>query len=914
MEVTKEILGASFMLNRYSLSSLTPNVQQKNKLLPCSSSSPFFLPCPSSSPFFLSPHGRKEVQLRKMVRAVPMAVHEEEKSIAMFEVTALVTVKNSKKLGMKDLMLNWFDSFKNAVDRSVVLQLVSTEVDPETLKPKLSKEAVLDWSKKEKLEAERLTFKVEFNVDYSFGKPGAIFVSNKYERELFLESIVFEGLVHFTCNSWVQPAGVNKEKRIFFPNMAYLPCQTPVALKELREKELKELRGDGNGLRLLSDRIYEYDMYHDLGNPDKGPEYARPTLGGEKNPHPRRCRTGRPPTNTNIYAESPVNKLIPMYVPRDEALEDTKREDFSVAKLKGLLRNVIPSLKATLPMENDVFKGFSDVKNTYRNKPLEMKSQKQRLNNLPFPKVFSKLQESMEELFKFDPPKNLSGDTSCSLRDDEFGRQAVAGINPLSIEKLKVFPPVSKLDPAVYGPPESALRKEHILGHLNGLSIQEAIDANQLFLQDYHDAYLPFLDRINALDGRKAYATRTLFFLTPIGTLKPIAIELSLPPADSNCSSRRVLSPPVDATTNWLWQLGKAHVCSNDAGVHQLVHHWLRTHACMEPFIISAHRQLSVMHPVFKLLDPHMRYTLEINAMAREYLINAGGVIESSFTPGKYCMEISCAAYRDWWRFDMEGLPADLMRRGVALPDLTLPHGLRLLIEDYPYANDGLLIWSAINSLIQTYVNYYYPEARLVQEDIELLAWYNESINVGHADCCQATWWPKLSNADDLTRILTTLIWLTSAQHAALNFGQYPYGGYVPTRPPLMRRLIPEDHDPEYADFVADPHGYFLLSLPTLSQATEFMAVIDILSAHSRDEEYIGQRHDLATWSGDPIILEAFYKFSIEIKKIEKEIERRNSDPSLRNRCGAGIAPYELLIPSSGPGVTGRGVPNSISV
>lgn len=92
---------------------------------------------------------------------------------------------------------------------------------------------------------------------------------------------------------------------------------------------------------------------------------------------------------------------------------------------------------------------------------------------------------------------------------------------------------------------------------------------------DYHDIYLPFLDRINALDGRKAYATRTIFFLTRHGTLKPIAIELSLPHQVPNQRSKRVVTPPVDATSNWVWQLAKAHVSSNDAGVHQLVNHWL---------------------------------------------------------------------------------------------------------------------------------------------------------------------------------------------------------------------------------------------------------------------------------------------------------------------------------------------------
>lgn len=48
----------------------------------------------------------------------------------------------------------------------------------------------------------------------------------------------------------------------------------------------------------------------------------------------------------------------------------------------------------------------------------------------------------------------------------------------------------------------------------------------------------------------------------------------------------------------------------------------LRTHACMEPYIITTHRQLASMNPIHKLLHPHMRYTLEINALARQSLIN----------------------------------------------------------------------------------------------------------------------------------------------------------------------------------------------------------------------------------------------------------------------------------------------------
>ena len=215
---------------------------------------------------------------------------------------------------------------------------------------------------------------------------------------------------------------------------------------------------------------------------------------------------------------------------------------------------------------------------------------------------------------------------------------------------------------------------------------------------------------------------------------------------------------------------------------------------------------------------------------------------------------------------------------------------------------------------MKTYVNYYYRDGLMIRSDCELQAWYHEAINVGHADHANASWWPTLSTPGDLASILTTLMWIASAQHSAVNFGQYLFGGYVPMRPPHMKKLLLKQEDPEYRQFVEDPQGYLLSSLPDLFETTKFLALSNMLSQHSPDEEYLGQRKDLSDWAGDHEIIEAFYKFSIDLKRMEKEIEKRNRDPERRNRCGAGIPPYELLIASSGPGITGRGVPNSISI
>ena len=77
-----------------------------------------------------------------------------------------------------------------------------------------------------------------------------------------------------------------------------MPSETPNGLTKLRKEELETLRGNDNGERKKGERIYDYDVYNDLGNPDSDPETARPVLGGKEHPYPRRCRTGRPRTES----------------------------------------------------------------------------------------------------------------------------------------------------------------------------------------------------------------------------------------------------------------------------------------------------------------------------------------------------------------------------------------------------------------------------------------------------------------------------------------------------------------------------------------------------------------------------------------------------------------------------------------
>ncbi len=96
------------------------------------------------------PTCKKIMRMRKGVRTTAMAlstVNEPavlkavaDQKVAALNVTALVTLRNSEMGNIEDMMPQLFDAF-NSAQRFIVLQLVSTEIDPRKnlalfLKPK----------------------------------------------------------------------------------------------------------------------------------------------------------------------------------------------------------------------------------------------------------------------------------------------------------------------------------------------------------------------------------------------------------------------------------------------------------------------------------------------------------------------------------------------------------------------------------------------------------------------------------------------------------------------------------------------------------------------------------------------------------------------------------------------------------
>lgn len=855
--------------------------------------------------------------------------YEDEAEMMKKTIKGTVVLMKKNVLDLNDFGASLLDRVYEIFGKHVSLQLISsTHCDPSNESSGvIGKAAIIeDWATKMTSGAAGETsFSVTFEWEESMGVPGALLIQNNHHSQFYLKTVTLDnvpghGTIRFVCNSWVYPAHRYNYNRVFFVNKAYLPASTPEPLRLYREQELINLRGTGSGVLHEWDRVYDYAYYNDLGTPDKGPDYARPVLGGSKEyPYPRRVRTGRKPTKTDPNSEKRLFLLsLNIYVPRDERFSHVKFSDFLGYAAKSIGQVVRPELKALFDKTPNEFDSFEDILKLYKDGFKLPKSYSKIRKNTNLELVKELLRTDGEKPLTFPTPDVIKEDKSAWRTDEEFGREMLAGVNPVVIRRLQEFPPASTLDPNEFGNQTSAMTKEQLELNMNGLTIEQALEEYKLFILDHHDAVMPYLTKINST-ASKIYATRTVLLLLDDGTLKPLAIELSLPntePYHKGCISE-VFTPSEDGVQGTIWQLAKAYSAVNDSGYHQLISHWLNTHAVIEPFIIATNRQLSVLHPIFKLLQPHFRDTMNINALARQILINAGGVLEMTVFPRKFAMEMSAFIYKNW-NFTEQALPADLLKRGVAVKDPSQPHGLKLLIEDYPFAVDGLEIWSAIHLWVRDYCCVYYQSDEMVQTDSELQSWWTELRTEGHGDKKDEPWWPKMQTVTELIDSCTIIIWVASALHAAVNFGQYPYAGYLPNRPTVSRKFMPKPGSPEYAELESDPEKAFLKTITSQLQTLLGVSLIEMLSRHSTDEIYLGQSES-PYWTSDGKALEAFEEFGEKLKGIEERIMKRNNDLCLKNRNGPVKIPYTLLYPNTSDtshegGLTGKGIPNSISI
>jgi arachidonate 15-lipoxygenase len=113
-------------------------------------------------------------------------------------------------------------------------------------------------------------------------------------------------------------------------------------------------------------------------------------------------------------------------------------------------------------------------------------------------------------------------------------------------------------------------------------------------------------------------------------------------------------------------------------------------------------------------------------------------------------------------------------------------------LPDFPYRDDALLLWDATRAWVESYLRLYYASDAAVQADVELQKWVAE---VGAADGGGLKGFGPVPTVAALVDTLTLVIFTASAQHAAVNFPQYPVMSFVPNMPLAAYQPAPSRKD-----------------------------------------------------------------------------------------------------------------------
>lgn len=197
-------------------------------------------------------------------------------------------------------------------------------------------------------------------------------------------------------------------------------------------------------------------------------------------------------------------------------------------------------------------------------------------------------------------------------------------------------------------------------------------------------------------------------------------------------------------------------------------------------------RTLPDAHPVCRLLQPHFRYTMGINSAARSALINKGGLIDQAFSIGGDGKELLFQRVSKVYDVEGANVKENTRRRGV--DDAKLLPG-------YYYRDDGILIWDAIESYVTEIIDIFYKSDEDVTDDTELKDWAKEVHDKafpGHDGAPKGHGFPEeIKSRKELIHYCTLIMFTGSAQHAAVNFGQFDIYGFVPNAPFILHKPPP---------------------------------------------------------------------------------------------------------------------------
>jgi hypothetical protein len=465
--------------------------------------------------------------------------------------------------------------------------------------------------------------------------------------------------------------------------------------------------------------------------------------------------------------------------------------------------------------------------------------------------------------------------------DAEFGSARLCGINPAFIRKCKPEDlqgdgkfPISEAQVSPLLPPETTLANELAQGNL--------------YLLDYKILSNILTPELEDQLGRYSVAPLCLLHARSMNgqaQLLPLAIRLWQSEALKDLSINPILTPLSPAQ---IWLTAKVAVSSADIAYQGIVSHLLNTHLIVETFGVSTYHQLSPTHIIFQLLQPHLFNTFAINEMARGIFLGHDGFFDGTGALGYTgSNELLKRAYSGEGANNYQGephlfykmaLPIDLAEREVdGLPG-------------YFYRDDARQIWQAIDTYVHDILKLRYFSSADLLADTELQAWKQELVSPDYGRIKgllppekEAQISGSIQELEDLSSILTTLIFTATAQHSAVNFGQYEYAGWVPNMPFALYQPLTDISGQQ------QPLVELVERLPNRLQTIKQMILVKVLSLPTPHSSA-----SLLTMKNpfqDADAQKVFRHFQdVQLQEIEQSIKVRNA--SLKQ-------PYLRLLPSN---------------
>ncbi|OCT96329.1 hydroperoxide isomerase ALOXE3 [Xenopus laevis] len=414
--------------------------------------------------------------------------------------------------------------------------------------------------------------------------------------------------------------------------------------------------------------------------------------------------------------------------------------------------------------------------------------------------------DDIKRLLHFERTHNSDLVPHIWKEDTFFGYQYLNGVNPVMIQKCTKIPGNFPVNHNLVSASLGSKR-----------NLEKELQSGNIFLADYKILHgIP----ANVINDKKQFiaAPICLLWKTPQDNIVPIAIQLNQTPGEEN---------PIFLPTDpeWDWTLAKIWVRNSEFQVHEVVSHLLHTHLFAEIFNIATTRHLPLGHPVYKLLIPHLRFTLEINVHARKDLVGPEGLFDKAVVTGSGGVPLLIAKAMKSLTYSTLCLPDDIQTRGVKS------------IPNYFYRDDGMLVWQAVENFVSDIVNYYYKSNNDVANDPELQAWVAEIFHEGFLSNRSSGIPSSFATRAELIKYLTMVIYTCSAQHSAVNGGQYDFYSWMPNGPSTMRK------PPSTAKGTATLQSV-LDTLPAINTTVTAIATVRLLSIEPLDRRPLGHYPD----------------------------------------------------------------------